>query len=153
MLELRVRRETSAPPEAVLDTLREQSPKRRHDYWSNVTPKRFRLHESGHDFIEVTEATFLAGVFWERSRYEWSRSGQVVGTVLESNVFRPGSTFDLCASAKGGAPTEVQLIVRREFQPGPKGRIAATVNHLGRERLFGWYLGSVLKEVEQSSAG
>ena len=44
------------------------------------------------------------------------------------------------------------MIVRREYHRGPKGRIAATVNHLGGHRLFGWYLGTALKALEKRIA-
>lgn len=41
------------------------------------------------------------------------------------------------------------MIVRREYQRGPKGRIAATLNHLGGHRLFGWYLETALTALEK----
>jgi hypothetical protein len=28
------------------------------------------LHDSGPDFVDVTEGTFIVGVFWERNRNE-----------------------------------------------------------------------------------
>lgn len=86
MLKVHVERGTSAPPELVLGTLRDPSPERRGEIWSNITPKQFTLHDSGPDFLDVTEGTFLVGVFWERSRYEWTEPGRVVSTVSESNV-------------------------------------------------------------------
>lgn len=153
MLSVDVERETTAPPDSVLDTLRDPSPERRHEIWSNITPKHFELHDSGPDFLDVTEGTFLVGVFWERSRYEWSEPGRVISTVSESNVFQPSSRIELRATPREeGGGSKVQLIIRREFQRGLKGRIAATVNHLGGRRMFGWYLGTALKALEKRIA-
>lgn len=152
MVDIRVTRETTAPPESVLTTLRELDPERRHGFWSNVKPKYFKLHDSGADFAEVTEGDFFVGVFWERSRYEWSQPGRVSATVLDSNVFKPGSTFELRAQPGGDGRTRVEMTLRREFRSNPKGWIGATVNHLGGARLFGWYLGTVLKAVKEEHA-
>jgi hypothetical protein len=152
MLSVDVEGDTTAPPELVLDTLRDPSPERRGEIWSNVTPKHFELHDSGPDFLDVTEGTFLVGVFWERSRYDWSEPGRVISTVSESNVFKPGSTIELRATPSESGGSRVEMMVRREFQRGPKGRIAATLNHLGGRRLFRWYLGSALKALEKRIA-
>ena len=152
MLNVHVARETSAPPEEVLDTLRDPSPERRGEIWTNVTPKHFTLHESGPNHIDVTEGTFVVGVFWERSSYDWGEPGKVVGTVVDSNVFKPGSVTELRAQPVEGGGSRVEFILRREFQPGPKGRFARTVNHLGGKRLFGWYLGTALKNLEKRRA-
>jgi hypothetical protein len=149
MLSVHVERETIAPAELVLETWRDPSPERRGEIWSNVTPKHFTLHGSGDDYLEVTEGTFIAGVFWERCRYEWPEPDRVIAGVLESNVFKPGSRTELRATPRDGGGSRVELIVNREYQPGPKGRIAAAVNRLGGRRLFGWYLGTALKALEK----
>jgi len=69
--------------------------------------------------------------------------------VLESNIFKPGSTFALRASTRGDGGSVVELHVQREFQRGLNAAIGATFNHVGGARLFGWYLGTVLKAVEE----
>jgi hypothetical protein len=71
--------------------------------------------------------------------------------VSESNVFQPGSKIELRAAPREGGGSRVEMIVRREYRRGPKGRIAATVNHVGGHRLFGWYLGTALKALENES--
>ena len=152
MLNIHVERETSAPPELVLDTLREPAPERRGEIWSKITPKHFTLHDSGPDFLDVTEGTSVIGVFWERSRYEWTEPGRVVSTVSKSNVFKPGSRMELRATPREGGGSRVEFVLQREFQPGVKGRMAAMVNHLGGRRLFGWYLGTALRALEKRSA-
>jgi hypothetical protein len=152
VLHVHVERDTTAPPELVLDTLRDPELERRAEIWSNVQPKHSTVHESGPGFLVLTEGTFLAGVFWERSRYEWREHGGVTGTVLESNVFKPGSRIELRPTPRDGGGSRVELILRREFQRGPKARIAGTINHLGGRRLFGWYLGTALKALEKRIA-
>jgi hypothetical protein len=67
-------------------------------------------------------------------------------------VFKPGSTIELRATPSESGGSRVEMMVRREFQRGPKGRIAATLNHLGGRRLFRWYLGSALKALEKRIA-
>jgi hypothetical protein len=153
MLKIHVERETTASPDLVLGTWRDASPESRGEIWSNVTPKHFTVHSSGDDHLDVTEGTFIVGVFSERTRYEWLEPDRVVGVVHESNVFKPGSSYELRATPSDHGGSRVEFIVKREFQPGPKGRIAAAVNHLGGRRLFGWYLGTALKALEKRIAG
>ena len=149
MVDIRVERETSAPPEAVLDTLREADLDRRHRFWSHVTPKRSSVHERGADYLDITEGDYLVGPSFERSRYEWSEPGTVAGTVLESNIFKPGSTFTLRASPRAEGGSTVELHIHREFRRGINGIVGGMINHLGGARLFGWYLGTVLRAVEE----
>jgi len=88
----------------------------------------------------------------ERSRYEWPEPDRVTATVLDSNVLKAGSTFELRATAREGGGSRVEMILRRRFRRRPKEVIAAAVNHLRGRRLFGWYLGSVLKALEKQAA-
>lgn len=151
MVDIRVRCETTAPPEAVLGTLRGRSGEERHRYWTNVKPRYFTLHDSGPDFVEVTEGTFIAGLFWERSRYDWSQPGRVEAIVLDSNVFKPGSSFELAARRSKDDTTLVEMTIQREFQPSPKGRIAAAVNHGVGGPAFRSYLRRVVRTVEEET--
>jgi Polyketide cyclase / dehydrase and lipid transport len=142
------------PPEKVLQAARDFSD-RRAQLWPMVQAKYLQVHESGDAFVEVTEGTFVVGRFWERSRYDWSEPGVVKATVMESNVVKPGSTFELHATPRNGGST-VELRLNRDFESGFKGRIASAVNHgFGeRWRRFGWrrMLQQVLRKVERESA-
>ena len=151
MVDIHVERETTAPPEAVLASLQEPDLERRHRLWSNVKPKHSVVHETGDGFIEITEGDVLIGISWERSRYEWAEPGAVTGTVLESNVFRPGSTFTLRARLRPEGGSLVELHVRREFRRTVNGIVGSLVNHVGGGRLFGWYLGTVLATLEEEA--
>jgi hypothetical protein len=98
----------------------------------------------------VTEGTMVLGVFWERCRYEWSEPTQVTATVIESNVFKPGSSWQLQASPRNGSGSVVATTVVRDYRNGFKGTFARAVNHLGGQRLFGWFLRSALAAIEKT---
>ena len=54
---------------------------RRGEIWPMVQSKYLQVHESGDTFVEVTEGTFVAGRFWERSRCS-GRSRRTPGQAL-----------------------------------------------------------------------
>jgi hypothetical protein len=145
VVRVHVTAQSSLPPEKVLAAARDFSD-RRAEIWPLVQARYLQVHQTGETFAEVTEGTFIAGRFWERSRYDWSEPGVVGATVIDSNVFKPGSTFELRASPRNGGST-VELTLNRDFQPGFKGRIASAANHgFGdRWRRMGW--GRQLKQV------
>jgi hypothetical protein len=141
VLTIKVKAESSAPPEQVLEAARDFSP-RRAKVWTNVKVNHLKVHESGEDFADVTEGTWIAGLFWERGRYEWSQPGSVKQTVIDSNVFEPGSTWEIRATPRNGG-SAVEMVLNRDFRRGPKGRIASALNHtVGK-----WYWGSYLRHA------
>jgi hypothetical protein len=155
MVRVRVSVDSSLPPAKVLEAARDFSD-RRAEVWPMVQARYLEVHETGDASAEVTEGTFLAGRFWERSRYDWSEPGAVRATVLDSNVFKPGSTFEVRATLSDGG-SKVELALNRDFQPGFKGRLASAVNHgFGdRWRRMGWrrMLEQVLRAAEKPRAG
>jgi hypothetical protein len=49
------------------------------------------------------------GYVWERLRYDWSRPDALRGRVIDSNIFRPGSTWELWAAPdNGGSLVEIR---------------------------------------------
>jgi hypothetical protein len=150
-LRVAVSAHTSASPEQVLAAGYDFSA-RRAQIWRNVSAKRLEVHDRGEAWAEVTEGTMIVGVFWERCRYDWSQTGTVTATVCNSNVFRPGSTFDLRAIPRDGGGSAVEMVITRNFRNGPKGTIARAINHLAGRRLFGWYLRTTLAAIEKTSA-
>ena len=112
MIEFTLAADSSAPAEDVLAAAREFS-RRRLAIWPNVSARRFEVHASGETFVEATESA-LQGLFWERSRYEWPQPGSVHQTVLDSNVLRPGSTWEITAVPNGDG-SHVECVFRREF--------------------------------------
>ena len=150
MVTIEVAVETSLPPERVLEAAHDFSD-RRADVWPNVRARRIEVHESGKDFAEVTEGTWVAGVFWERNRYDWSKPGSVKATVMDSNIFRPGSTWELRASPRDGG-SAVEMVLSRGFRRGPKGRMAGAVHHTVGKLVWAWFLRSALRTVEKQTA-
>jgi hypothetical protein len=115
--------------------------------WPNVRRNHLTVHERGDDFAVVTEGTWVVGLFWERNRYDWSQDGTVTATVIDSSIFEPGSTWQICAIA-GETGTQVQLVVTRGFRTGLKGRIASTVHHTVGRWLWSRFLTSALSAAE-----
>ena len=150
VLAIKVAAQTPSRPQRVLEAARDFSD-RRADVWPNVRTRHLQVHERGDDFAEVTEGTWVVGLFWERNRYDWSQPESVKATVVDSNIFQPGSTWELRATARDGG-SEVELVLNRGFRSGPKGRIAGTVHHTVGKWVWGWFLRSALAAVEQQAA-
>lgn len=150
MVTIKLAVETPLPPERVLEAAHDFS-ERRADVWPNVRARRIEVHKSGENFAEVTEGTWVAGVFWERNRYDWSQPGSVKATVVDSNIFRPGSTWELRASARDGGSV-VEMVLNRSFRRGPKGRMAGTVHHTVGKLVWAWFLRSALRTIERQTA-
>jgi hypothetical protein len=149
-LDVTVSAHTSATPEQVLEAATDFS-RRRAQLWPNVRAKRLKVHDSGPQWADVTEATWIIGVFWERYRYDWSEPGKVNGVVTDSNIFGAGSVFEVRATpADDGA--DVEMTVRRTFRSGFKGRFASVANR--SSGTFGWrtYLKVVLRRIEKEQA-
>lgn len=148
-LEVTVSAESSASPEQVLAAARDFSAHRA-QIWPNVEAKRLEVHDRGDTWAEVTEDTMVLGVFWERCRYEWSEPTQITATVIESNVFKPGSSWQLQAAPRSDGGSVVAAAVVRDYRNGFKGTFARVVNHVGGRRLFGWFLRSALAAIEKA---
>jgi Polyketide cyclase / dehydrase and lipid transport len=147
VLEITASATTSLTPEQVIRAAADFSDTRE-KLWPNSKTKYLRIPERGTDYVEVTEGLRLLGVFWERSRYDWSEPGTIRQTVVDSNVVRPQSTWELLATPQGGG-SEVVMHLRREFRPSLKGRIGWALNHLAGARMWGSYLRKALSAAER----
>ena len=106
---------TRVDPERVLEAARDFS-NIRADLWPDVHVEHLHVHERGDDFAVVTEGNpWPIGHVWERLRYDWSTPGVVSGTVLESNIFTPGSTWELSATPTD-AGTRVEVVAVRHLR-------------------------------------
>lgn len=126
--------ETPAPAERVLEAARDFS-ERRADLWSDVHVEHLQIHETGVPFADVTEGNpWPIGLVWERLRYDWSQPGSVKGTVTDSNIFKPGSSWEIRATPTNGG-SRVETIGVRHLRG--KGRLLARVFPLGLAALGG----------------
>jgi hypothetical protein len=116
---------TPVPPERVLEAARDFS-ERRSELWPDVHAELFELHRAGDGFTEVTEGNpSPIGPFWERLRYDWSEPGSIKAVVIDSNIFKPGSTWEITATPADGG-TRVAVTMVRNFK-GLKGRLVGPI--------------------------
>ncbi|HEY6608403.1 MAG TPA: hypothetical protein VI277_04325 [Candidatus Limnocylindria bacterium] len=106
---VRVSEHSDLPPDVVLRAARDFSP-RRAEMWPDVHLEYLAVHERGEDYAVVTEGNpWPIGYVWERLRYDWSDPRALRGTVVDSNLFRPGSTWELWATPEdGGSRVEIR---------------------------------------------
>ena len=136
MLEITTSTRTPLTPEQVISAAADFSDARE-KLWPNSKNKYLRVHDRGADFAEVTEGLRMIGVFWERSRYDWSEPGTIRQTIIDSNVISTRSTWELAATPQGQgsdpaspsrnttrscAPTAAILACARSSIAGAKSR-------------------------------
>ena len=100
--------ETTASPEEVLEAACDFTP-RRAELWRDVYLEHMTIHDHGETWADVTEGNpWGPWLVWERLRYDWSQPESLRGTVIESNLFKPGSTWELHVTpTKGGSKVEI----------------------------------------------
>jgi hypothetical protein len=107
---------THLPPERVLAAGRDFTA-RRADLWPDVHVEHLHVHEQGPDYAVVTEGNpWPIGLVWERLRYDWSQPHALKGVVIDSNLFHPGSTWELHATPTGEG-SRVEIIAVRRLRP------------------------------------
>ncbi len=141
--------ETSVTPEQVLEAAHDFS-ERRAELWPDVHVAHLQVHKIGEKFAEVTEGNpWPIGYVWERLRYDWSEAGSVKGTVVDSNLFKPGSTWEIHAAPTDGG-SRVDVIAVRHLR-GFKGRLLTPVFPLGLAKsTVAAHLRHFLSKVEHS---
>jgi hypothetical protein len=144
--------ESTAPPERVLEAARDFSP-RRAEMWPDVHVEHLEVHDEGETCAEVTEGNpWPIGFVWERLRYDWSDPEAVKGTVIDSNIFKPGSTWELRAQPHDDGGSRVEVIGVRRLR-GVRGRLLAPAFPLGlARRTVADHLRHFLSKVEDDLA-
>ena len=140
--------ESSAPADRVLAAARDFSP-RRADLWRDVYVEHLEVHDSGETWADVTEGNpWPIGFVWERLRYDWSEPGAVKGRVIDSNIFKPGSTWEIRATPLNSGGSSVEILAARRLR-GAKGWLLAPFFPLGLARRdVADYLRRFLTKVE-----
>jgi hypothetical protein len=112
---VRVVQESTATPEQVLEAARDFTD-RRAELWRDVYVEHMTIHDRGETWADVTEGNPWGPLLvWERLRYDWSQPGRLTGTVIDSNLFKPGSTWELHATPADGG-SEVELVALRRLK-------------------------------------
>ncbi|MBI4261143.1 MAG: hypothetical protein HY658_11310 [Actinobacteria bacterium] len=146
---LKVAFRTTAPPDRVLSAFVDFSD-RRPELWPNLSRTLYRAHDVGDGWAEVTEGSDVFRGIWARERYEWSTT-QAEGRVLESNVFRPGSSYRLVVRAAEGGGTEGEVVWNKAGST-LKGRIIVRMIRMSRGRIVAKQFGQTLALLEEEAA-
>ncbi len=148
---IRVVVESSAPAEQVLEAACDFSEPFA-DRFPDFHVKHFEVHEVGRTSAEVTEANpWPIGFVCERVRYDWSEPGCVKGTVIDSNVFKPGGIWQLKATPTDSG-SRVEVVVVRE-PAGLTGHLIGIAIRLGLAKLVvASHLRYMLSRVERDGA-
>lgn len=145
--------ESAARAQDVLSAARDFS-HRRAELWRDVYVEHLTIHGQGETWADVTEGNQWPppfGLVWERLRYDWSHPGALKGTVIESNLFKPGSTWELHASPGADGGSRVEIIAVRHL--AGRGRLLWPTFPLGlAARDVMAYLRQFLAEVEAGRA-
>lgn len=121
---------TPVAAERVLEAARDFSD-RRAELWPDVHVEHLRVHGTSERSADVTEGNpWPIGYVWERLRYDWSEPGSVKGLVTDSNLFKPGSTWEIKVTPIPAGGSRVEVIAVRHLR-GLKGWLLAPVFPLG----------------------
>jgi Polyketide cyclase / dehydrase and lipid transport len=108
--------DSALTPEQVIDAVKDFSERRR-ELWPIIDS--YEVNEVTKDFADVTEGTDALGKnFWARERYEWPEPGLVRTDTTDSNVFAPGSSWQLRATAREGG-SRVEVVNDRKMKRDP----------------------------------
>jgi hypothetical protein len=123
---------------------------RRAEIFPAVSTKYFEVHKLAEASADVTEGTPAGvGVNWERCHYDWSTPGSVTATVIDSNVYLPGSSsWELRATPTEDGST-VDMIWAREFKPDTRGRIFGTLFRLVGKPIFTHDAKRIVRNLER----
>ncbi|WP_432840777.1 SRPBCC family protein [Dactylosporangium sp. CA-092794] len=126
---------TPVAPDRFIAALTDFSPARA-DLWPNVDLEHLKVHEVGPDSADVTEGSSLAGGVWERNRYDWSAPGTVRVETIESNTWRPGSSW-LYQVEPAGTGSHIRVTVDRRPATLRGQLVSALLLVAGRRALRG----------------
>ncbi len=137
---------SGVPPERFIQALTDFSPARA-ELWPNVDAQHLQMHEVGDDWADVTEGSSFAGGVWERNRYDWSEPGTVRVETVESNTWKPGSSW-LYRVEPAGTGSRIRVSVDR--RPSTlKGRLVVVLLALFGRRVLRADLQRVLSKLDE----
>jgi hypothetical protein len=150
MIEIRFEVDTPLSPQQVRAAATDFS-ERRPQIWSGIDPQRFTVHALGDTNAEVTEGGREFGGIWARERYDWSDPHLVVARVLDSNVFRPGSRWELRVRPTPAGGSRVEWASLRQPR-SLKGRLVVLILRVAGRQLLRGYLQKTLAKLDHQTA-
>lgn len=121
---------------------------RRPELWPGLDAKFFKVHEVGDTWAEVSEGTDVLGGVWGHERYDWSESGLVRLTLIDSADFRPGTVTEYRVTAGPNGGTHVAVDFWR-IARSLRGRFVGAVVQLTGARRFGGELRVALARLAE----
>lgn len=130
--------DTPLDAEAVTDALVDFGPRREVIWKETCDPAVYRVHAVGERWAEVTEGVSYA---WSRERYDWSTTGVVTLTQLDSNVADAVGTIRYAITPRPGRGSHIVCDRYRRFR-GWRGLLLGTLMVLAGP----WILRSQFRE-------
>jgi len=123
---------------------------RRAQVFPAVSTEHLEVHDLNPGSADVTEGTPVLGigVNWERCHYDWSRPGEVIASVIDSNVYAPGSSRWVLRATPATGGSRIEMIWVREFRSGTRGRIFGALFRLAGKPIFTRYARQVVRNLE-----
>ena len=122
---------------------------RRADVFPAVSVEHLEVHDLGTVTSDVTEGTPVGiGLNWERCHYDWATPGTVTASVVDSNVYEPGTSSWVLRAAPDAGGSRIEMIWTREFQSRAPGRLFNVLFRLLGKRIFARYAKQVVQNIE-----
>jgi Polyketide cyclase / dehydrase and lipid transport len=149
MVEIRFEVDTPLSPKQVRAAATDFS-ERRPQIWSGIDPERFTVHALGDRTAEVTEGGREFGGIWAREWYDWSDPDVVVARVVDSNIFGPGSRWELRVRPGTDGGSRVGWTSVRQ-PTSLKGHFVVLVLRVAGRPLLRGYLRKTLAKLENQT--
>lgn len=120
--------ESPREPGEILEALTDFS-ERRPELWPSIDPNIYKVHELSTSSAIVTEGTAIMGGIWARELYEWNGGATVRATVLDSNFWHPGGTWELTAAPRVGGGS-ILKVTRERRAKNAKARLLEAMMRL-----------------------
>ena len=122
---------------------------RRADVFPAVSVEHLEVHDLGTVTSDVTEGTPVGiGLNWERCHYDWATPGTVTASVVDSNVYAPGTSSWVLRAAPDAGGSRIEMTWTREFQSRARGRLFNVLFRLLGKRIFARYAKQVVQNIE-----
>jgi hypothetical protein len=90
-----------------------------------------------------------SGALWERLRCDWSELNVVRLTTIDSNVWRPGSSWVYSLTSRADGGTDIDLVVVRKGR-NVRGRLSAALMAVTGRPILRRDLRRSLRAIEQN---